>query len=153
MSERDYCYDFPRPALTVDIAVFRRSGGRHELLLVRRKKDPFAGRYALPGGFVNEMEPLENAARRELAEETGLTVGEMWQLRAYGEPGRDPRGHTVSVAHVALSEPGRSVSGNDDASEAGWFPIEDLPHLAFDHDQIAADAIAWLRKSEGEETC
>ncbi len=156
MSEREYCYEFPRPGLTVDIAVFRGSDGRYELLLVRRKKEPFAGAYALPGGFVDEMEPLESAARRELSEETGLTVGEMWQLRAYGEPGRDPRGHTVSVAHVALADAGQSVRGNDDASEARWFPIDDLPDLAFDHDLITSDAIAWLRKSaltEGEKSC
>ncbi|MBW3670230.1 MAG: NUDIX hydrolase [Acidobacteria bacterium] len=157
MKDRNYCYDFPRPALTVDIAVFRRVGERTEILLVRRMKDPFAGRFALPGGFVDDMEPLEHAARRELSEETGLVVETVDQLRAYGEPGRDPRGHTVSVAHVAVTDDSQTVSGNDDASEARWFPIEELPDLAFDHDRIARDAIAWLRRrdgsSEGEEHC
>lgn len=157
MTSKNYCYDFPRPAVTVDIAVFRRTGEHAEILLIRRKKDPFAGSFALPGGFVDEMEPLEQAARRELCEETGLEVETLHQLGAYGDPGRDPRGHTVSVAHVTVSDDSQPVSGNDDASEARWFLIDQLPDLAFDHDQIVNDAVAWLQRKErsvqGEDCC
>lgn len=151
MNDQRYCYDFPRPAVTVDVAVFRRVNDEVELLLIRRKKEPFAGKFALPGGFLDEMEPLEQGARRELTEETGLKIGEIHQLKTYGEPGRDPRGHTVSVAHVAVTDPDQIARGNDDASEARWFPIDVLPDLAFDHDRIAADAIAWLRRTAGPE--
>lgn len=154
MSDR-YCYDHPRPALTVDVALFRFQDGSWQILLIRRRKDPFGGKFALPGGFVDEREPLDQAARRELAEETGLTMDQCHQLRAYGEPGRDPRGHTVSVVYCAITSDSTEARGRDDASEAKWFDLHAVPNLAFDHDQIVKDSIEWLRcreeySSEGE---
>jgi 8-oxo-dGTP diphosphatase len=135
--------DYPRPALTVDMVVFSWQAGKLSVLLVQRGAQPFAGEWALPGGFVNIDEPLETAAARELEEETGLTGIELEQLHTYGDPQRDPRGRVVTVAYLAVLPSGKSphVHGADDAAQAGWFPIDDLPHLAFDHSQIVADAV------------
>lgn len=139
-----YCYDYPRPALTVDVAVFRPAGGSWEILLIRRGHEPFANTFALPGGFVDENEPIEHAARRELLEETAIEIVRCHQLRTYGDPGRDPRGHVVSVAHCVIVGGDSEERAGDDASEARWFAIDALPALAFDHDRIVADAIEWL---------
>jgi 8-oxo-dGTP diphosphatase len=138
-------YDHARPALTVDIAVFRGRAGERDVLLVNRGEEPFAGKWALPGGFVEDGETLESAARRELLEETGLDpTGEFEQVATYGDPGRDPRGWTVTVVYMAAlgyDETG-AVTGGSDAAEAAWHPVDDLPHLAFDHDRILADALS-----------
>lgn len=137
-------YDYPRPALTADTAVFRGSSGARELLLVRRGEDPFKGMWALPGGFVDEDEPLERAARRELAEETGLgPAGGFLLVGVYGDPGRDPRGWTVTVLYAAVLGPGElaSVEGGDDAVDAAWHPVRSLPPLAFDHALLAGEAM------------
>lgn len=143
-----YCYDYPRPALTVDLAVFRRAEDRWQVLLIQRKHEPFAGRWALPGGFVDENEPLDQAARRELAEETGLTEVAVEQFGAFGDPGRDPRGWTVTVAYLAvLSARQTAARAGDDAAQAAWFDVDRLPPLAFDHDRILACAVDRLRKS------
>lgn len=133
-------YDFPRPALTVDVAVLDRKGRR--VLLVRRGQEPFLGRWALPGGYVEEMEPLELAARRELAEETGVRVGAIEQLATFGDPGRDPRGWTVTVAWLAFADSETTpCDGGDDAEEAAWHGLDGLPPLAFDHGLIIATAL------------
>lgn len=126
----------PRPALTVDLVVTTREDPPR-VLLIRRRHDPFAGRWALPGGFVDENEPLEDAARRELREETGIDAAELTQVGAFGDPGRDPRGWTVTVAYLAIVDPSivQPMAG-DDAAEAKWFPWDQLPDLAFDHDKI-----------------
>jgi 8-oxo-dGTP diphosphatase len=145
-----HCYDFPRPAVTVDIALFREASDGWSILLVRRKKEPFEGSWALPGGFVDEMEPLEEAARRELKEETGLDAPRLLQMGAYGDPGRDPRGHTVSIVWVGLDRGGEDPRGSDDAAEAAWTAVSDLPRMAFDHDRIVSDAIAWLERNRSE---
>jgi 8-oxo-dGTP diphosphatase len=137
-------YDFPRPALTVDVAVFRGNAGDREILLVKRGSDPFAGAWALPGGFVDEGESLQQAARRELAEETGLDPrGDLDQVGTYGDPGRDPRGWTVSVAFVVgldWDDEGQVRAGSD-ATEVSWHHVHALPALAFDHTLIVADAL------------
>lgn len=138
-SAKPYCYEHPRPALTVDIVVFREEP-RNEVLLVRRKHPPFEGSWALPGGFVDQDEALDQTARRELMEETGLEAGELEQLGAWGEPGRDPRGHTVSVVYTTVFGEGETRAG-DDAAEVRWFAIEELPALAFDHSDIVRAAI------------
>lgn len=133
---KQYCYEFPRPALTVDVIVLRHEGPDIEVLLVKRKQNPFAGRWAFPGGFVDEDEPLEAAAARELEEETGLKRLRLDQLGAFGDPDRDPRGHTVTVAFTALLDRRRRVRPSDDAAGAEWFSIRRLPTLAFDHGKI-----------------
>jgi 8-oxo-dGTP diphosphatase len=110
---------------------------RPRVLLIQRKSDPFAGSWALPGGFVEEGERLADAARRELREETGVTVAELEQLYTAGDPGRDPRGWTVSVVFLAKVDfDAVTAVAADDAGEVGWFPLDGLPALAFDHDMI-----------------
>jgi len=133
-----FCYEFPRPALTVDCALFGWNRAELVVLLVRRGRPPFEGAWALPGGFVEPYEPLEAAARRELAEETGVAAGELRQLAAFGDPGRDPRGHTVSVVFygvVALESV--TPRAGSDADAVAWQPAAQvaLP-LAFDHRRI-----------------
>lgn len=135
-------YDYPRPALTVDAVLLSRDEPPR-VLLIRRKKDPFAGSWAFPGGFVDENETLAEAARRELREETGLAAPDLEQLYTAGDPGRDPRGWTVSVAFLArVDRKKMKPKAADDASETKWFPLDDLPELAFDHAMILARAEA-----------
>lgn len=137
---RKYCYDHPRPAVTVDIVLFHRLKRGVRVLLIRRKSEPFKGRWAFPGGFVDENESLEAAASRELFEETGLSGIALEQIGAFGEPGRDPRGHTVSVVFAALLEDQAEPAAADDAEEARWHPASKHPPLAFDHKEILREA-------------
>ena len=139
-----FSYDYPRPALTVDLAVITREV-RPRVLLIRRKKEPFAGSWALPGGFVDEGERLVDAARRELEEETGVSVADFEQLYTAGDPGRDPRGWTVSVVYLAQVDPDElKPVAADDAEAVSWFALDELPELAFDHAMILARARARL---------
>lgn len=140
-------YEHPRPALSVDIALFCGPAEDRQVLLISRGRDPFLGRWALPGGFVDEGERLEDAARRELAEETGIEwEAELHQAGAFADPGRDPRGWTASVVWTAwVGEIPLRVEGGDDAAEAAWHPVKRFPHLAFDHDDEVASAIEALR--------
>jgi 8-oxo-dGTP diphosphatase len=124
------------PALTTDCVVFDERG---YVLLIRRGNEPFKGSYALPGGFVDVGERVEDSCRRELSEETGLHVGELRLIGVYSDPGRDPRGHTCSVAYLARV--GRAeVTAGDDAAAAEWVADWRREKLAFDHAQIIADA-------------
>lgn len=132
-SHRQFSYEYPRPALTVDAAIVSREP-RPRVLLIRRKKDPFAGKWALPGGFVDEGETLTDAARRELREETGIAAAELEQLYTAGDPGRDPRGWTISVVYLARVDADHlKPVAADDAAEVGWFSLDAPPELAFDH--------------------
>ena len=131
-----YSYNYPHPAVTVDVAVFTRQNNQLKLLLIQRAIDPHKGKWALPGGFVDIDEDLETAARRELKEETGLQIYEIHQLKAFGNPGRDPRGRTISIAFWGEVFSEEKVSGSDDAADAQWFDLENLPPLAFDHELI-----------------
>jgi len=143
---------YERPAVTVDIVVVARRPEGQQVLLIKRQNPPFAGRWALPGGFVEPNEPLEAAARRELQEETGATPSHLEQLHTFGDPGRDPRGWTISVAYLALLGPGEAgqwrLEAGSDAREVGWFDLHDPPPLAFDHAQILACAAARLAEHE-----
>jgi 8-oxo-dGTP diphosphatase len=136
-----YTYEYPRPALTVDAVVFGFDDQDLKVLLIQRGVAPFAGKWALPGGFVRMEEGLEAAVRRELREETGLSDVFLEQLYTFGEPGRDPRGRVVSVAYYALVKLAEHhVLAATDASEAAWFAVADLPPLAFDHEKIVEAA-------------
>ncbi|MDD5468271.1 MAG: NUDIX domain-containing protein [Anaerolineales bacterium] len=137
----------PRPALTVDVVIFTLKSSRLQVLLIQRARQPFAGDWALPGGFVSMEEPLEEAAMRELLEETGIREAYLEQLYTYGDPDRDPRGRVVSVAYYALIPSDAQVrsQGGSDASQARWFPIDELPKLAFDHNDIIAYGLRRLR--------
>ena len=141
-----FTYEYARPALTVDCVVFALDGGDLKVLLIQRGQPPFEGRWALPGGFVRVDESLEAAARRELAEETGLADVYLEQLYTFGDVGRDPRERVVSVAYYALVNlPEQVVRGATDARDAAWFAVADLPTLAFDHQRILDVALERLK--------
>ena len=142
-------YEYPRPAVTVDVVVFgldMTSPPVLNVLLIKRGRPPFEGSWALPGGFVNVDEDLDAAARRELCEETHAEPSHIEQLATFGRPGRDPRGHVVSVAYMALVRTSATtIQGDDDAKDAAWWPVDSLPELAFDHAEILAVALKRLR--------
>ena len=164
-----YTYDHPRPSLTADICVFAIEGKKREILLVRRRNDPYKGCWALPGGFADENEPLEETAKRELMEESGVSGCDMTLSGVYSAPGRDPRGWVVSAAFLAeVNKEEITVCAGDDAADAAWFLIKEgadglylingnitLPlspenesytfHLAFDHAKIISDALCRLK--------
>jgi len=133
---KSYCYDHPRPALTVDIVLLHRAPDEIEVLLIKRAREPFEGHWAFPGGFVDQDESLEEAAARELAEETGLVGIRLEQIGAFGDPGRDPRGHTVSVVFAGVLDDRAVVTAGDDAAKAAWHSALEPPSLAFDHKKI-----------------
>jgi len=133
---RQFCYDYPRPAVTVDVVIVTREA-KQRVLLIRRKNEPFAGMWAIPGGFVEMDEALEDAARRELLEETGVKTGLLEQIGTFGDPERDPRGRTISVVYLAQVDPEQlKPRAADDAAEVGWHALDRLPPLAFDHKEI-----------------
>jgi 8-oxo-dGTP diphosphatase len=141
-----FTYDFPRPAVTVDCVVFGFDEGDLKVLLVKRDVDPYRGKWALPGGFVHEDESLDEAARRELREETGIEKTYLEQLYTFGDVGRDPRGRVITVAYYALVKlADHRVKAATDASSAAWFPVADVPRLAFDHETILDTALARLK--------
>ena len=117
--------------VTVDVLVINKI--TDEILLIKRLNEPFKDSWALPGGFVDENEDLEQAARRELYEETNIKTGEMTQIGAFGKPHRDPRGHMISVAYQTNLIDNQIVKAKDDAKDVKWFSVNDLPELAFDH--------------------
>ena len=143
-----YIYDWPRPTVSVDAVVFTFSGNKAKLLLIKRRYEPFKGMWALPGGFVDIDEELENAAARELAEETGLEGVPMQQLHTFGECGRDPRGRQITIAYMGIATSGQNkIKAGDDAAEARWFDIEKLPKdLGFDHNKIVKFAVEKLKR-------
>jgi 8-oxo-dGTP diphosphatase len=125
------------PSVTADCIITRQVGGRIELLLIKRMREPFRDKWALPGGFVEIEEDLLEGAERELYEETGITDINLQQFRTFGKPGRDPRGRTISVVyHGSFQSHASQVKAGDDAAEAQWFEISKLPNLAFDHQHI-----------------
>ncbi|HIJ67390.1 MAG TPA: NUDIX hydrolase [Planctomycetes bacterium] len=141
----EYVYEWPRPMVTVDAVVFL-EGTRPKLLLIKRGKEPFKGKWAFPGGFVEMEEELEDAVRRELAEETGLAGVKLEQMHTFGSCGRDPRGRQISIAFTgAVRAEQASLRPGDDAADAAWFDIDQLPDMAFDHNEIAKMAIEKLR--------
>ncbi len=141
-----FSYQYARAALTVDCVLFGYDEGALKLLLIKRGLAPFKGKWALPGGFVRLDETLEEAARRELSEETGLTDVFLEQLYTFGAVDRDPRERVVSVAYFALvKSTAHHPLGGTDAADARWFPAAEPPELAFDHAEIVTAAVARLR--------
>jgi 8-oxo-dGTP diphosphatase len=132
-----FTYEYQRPMVVTDIILTRKSNA--EILLILRKKDPFKNQWALPGGFIEMEEELMDAALRELEEETGICLQHLEQFRTYGRPGRDPRGRTISVVFSAKAGEKINPVAGDDASQAAWFKIGNLPDLAFDHAEIILD--------------
>jgi len=139
-----YIYEYPRPALTVDATVFREVEGSIELLLIQRDRPPFEGGWALPGGFVDMDETLEEAVVRELEEETSLKGIHLEQLKAFSAIDRDPRGRTVSVVFWGILKDDQQAKAGDDARNTKWFPVNLLPELAFDHAVVVKTAIQKL---------
>jgi 8-oxo-dGTP diphosphatase len=134
---RKYCYAYPHPAVTADVVLFTLRESELQLLLIRRGGEPFAGSWALPGGFLEIDEDLERCAQRELEEETGIAGVYLEQLYTFGTPGRDPRERVISVAYYALApSDGLVLRPASDAADVRWFPIGQLPPLAFDHAEI-----------------
>lgn len=137
--------EYNYPALTADIILFSTNEEIPQVLLIKRGKEPFKDKWALPGGFMEENEELEDAAKRELEEETNIKNLSLNQLGAFGKVGRDPRGRTVSIVYWAFVDASKiSPKAGDDAKEACWFSIDNLPELAFDHAEIINYAIRHL---------
>ena len=137
---------FQYPAVSVDVVIFTLREDDLQVLLVQRRNPPFEKRWAIPGGFVEKDESLKVAARRELAEETGVRDVYLEQLYTFGDPGRDPRGRVITVAYLALVPSPLCVEAGSDASDARWWSVYELPpRLAFDHDKILTYALQRLR--------
>ncbi len=145
-----YIYDWPRPMVTVDAAIFTISGDKIKMLLISRGNEPFKGKWALPGGFVDMDEELEDAVVRELAEETGLTGVKLEQMHTFGTIGRDPRGRMITIVFMGVViEEQTEIKAGDDAAKAQWFDIEKLPqNMAFDHNEVLKFAIKKLKSSK-----
>ena len=145
MKDNKYCYKYPHPAVTTDCVIFGFDGSELQVLLIERGIEPFKGKWAFPGGFLNMDETAQEGALRELKEETGLENAYIEQFNTYSDPGRDPRERVITIAHYALVRI-QEVKGGDDAAKAQWFPIDKVPQLAFDHDKILRDAMRKLRE-------
>ena len=132
-------------AITVDTVILKDLLSSARILLIKRKNDPFKNSWALPGGFLEETENLKEGAKRELLEETGVEVEVLNQLKTYGDLNRDPRGRTISIAFVGKLNKEVKIKAGDDAKEADWFNLDELPELAFDHSKIIEDAKKYLQ--------
>jgi 8-oxo-dGTP diphosphatase len=139
--KKQHCYDWPMPAATADAVVWTFGPGGWRILLIERKSDPFAGSWSLPGGFINPEEPPFQACIRELKEETNVSERDFREVGVFGDPGRDPRGWTISFAYYTFQPEGElKARAGDDATRTRWHSMERLPKLAFDHDKIIAKA-------------
>ncbi|MFB0556097.1 MAG: NUDIX domain-containing protein [Phycisphaerae bacterium] len=145
-----YVYDWPRPMVTVDAVVLTKTDDKIKVLLINRGNEPFKGMWALPGGFVGMDEELEDAVVRELEEEAGLTGIRLEQMRTYGTIGRDPRGRMITIVFMGIaSEEQTKIKAGDDAAQAQWFDIEELPeNMAFDHNEVVRFAVEKLKASK-----
>ena len=145
-----FVYRYPRPMLTADSVVLAESNGKLRVLLVRRKRQPYRGYWALPGGFVNPGEQALDAAQRELAEETGLKRVKLKAIGFFDTPGRDPRGWTVSVVHLGFVSDAKlkQLQADDDAAEVAFYPLRTRTKLAFDHADIIRYAVRWWKKNQ-----
>lgn len=145
MEEKMYHYKYPHPSVTTDCVIFGYDGSKLNVLLIERGIEPFKGRWAFPGGFIKMDETALMGAKRELLEETGLKDAYIRQFHTFSEVDRDPRERVITIAYYALVRISE-VKGGDDAARAKWFPLDQIPSLAFDHDMILRRATAELRK-------
>ena len=143
--ELRYSYKYPHPAVTTDCVIFGFDGAKLKVLLIERGNEPYKGRWAFPGGFLNMDESAEQGARRELMEETGMVAGYMEQFHAFTDPDRNPRERVITIAYYAMCKI-QEVKGGDDAAKAQWFSIDEIPQLAFDHDRMLHLALSALRE-------
>lgn len=143
--ELKYSYRYPHPSVTTDCVIFSFDGTKLKVLLVQRGVEPYKGRWAFPGGFMKMDESAEEGALRELPEETGMSGAYIKQFHAFSEPARDPRERVITIAFYALVKM-QEVKGADDAADARWFALDEVPSLAFDHDLILRTALGELRK-------
>lgn len=147
MTDKIYCYEYPRPAVTTDCIVWTWEGDTLKVLLVERGGEPFKGKWALPGGFMEMEEDAAACARRELQEETGVTGIEVEQLYAFSAVYRDPRYRVISIAYYSIiKREDYKVQAGDDARKAEWFSVSGLPELAFDHLEILRKALQRLKE-------
>ena len=144
-NENQYCYRYPHPAVTTDCVIFGFDGERLQVLLIERGIEPFKGKWAFPGGFIKMDESAKEGALRELREETGLDNAYIEQFHTFSDPNRDPRERVITIAYLALVRL-QEVKAGDDAAAARWFPIDEIPSLAFDHDYILRIALQRLRE-------
>ncbi len=141
-----FTYNFPRPAVTTDTLVFREGDQCMEVLLVKRRKDPYQGYWALPGGFLEIEETPEEGARRELKEETGLNIDILKEVGTFGEIDRDPRGRTITIAfYTFIHKTNKGLQAKSNAAEVKWVSIKNLPELAFDHREILQEGLLKLK--------
>lgn len=145
MEENKFYYKYPHPAVTADCVIFGFDGLNLKVLLIQRGIEPFKGRWAFPGGFMQMDETIEECARRELREETGLVINTVEQFHIFSDVNRDPRERVLTVAHYALVRLA-DVEGGDDAARAQWFAQDEIPSLAFDHDRILRMALSTLKE-------
>lgn len=145
MEELKYHYKYPRPSVTADCVVFRFREGKLQVLLIERGNEPYKGCWAFPGGFMEMEESAEECARRELEEETGLVVTTVRQFGAFTQPDRDSRGRVISIAYYTLIADGEAKA-DDDAAKAKWFALDEIPPLAFDHDEMLRLAMNTLKR-------
>lgn len=145
MKQMNYCYEYPHPSVTTDCVIFGFDGVKLRVLLVKRGVEPYKGKWAFPGGFLKMDESAHQGAQRELKEETGLDAGFIRQFHTFSDPDRDPRERVITIAYYALVKM-QQVCGGDDAAEAQWFSLDDIPQLAFDHDRILRKAEQTLRQ-------
>ena len=149
MEEKKYCYKYPHPAVTTDCVVFRLENGTLKTLLIERGNEPYKGYWAFPGGFLNMDENAEQGALRELEEETGLKLKHVEEFGTFSTVDRDPRERVISIAFFGITE-ASEVKGADDAAKAQWFLIDEIPPLAFDHNEMLEKALSRLRKDHQE---
>ena len=145
MKELKFCYRYPHPAGAADCVVFGYDGNNIKILLIQRSNYPYKSSWAFPGGFMNLNETAEQAARRELMEETGLKDVTVRQFHTFTDVDRDPRERVLSIAHYALVKVSE-VKAADDAKDAKWFSLNEIPNLAFDHDAILNKALTTLKE-------
>lgn len=145
MEQKTYTYKYPHPSVTTDCVIFGFDGSSLQVLLIERGLEPYKGKWAFPGGFVKMDESCEEGALRELQEETGLKDAYIEQFHAFSDPNRDPRERVITIAYFALVQK-QEVMGGDDAAQAQWFALNEIPQLAFDHDRILRVALSRLRE-------